>query len=272
MISELAAAAQTDPDIAPSSNIDLKHCIRRAETHRKDGKALGSGTTGVGTGDIGTDLELAFIEYARAATLVVEKIPSHRDYTSVLSAEQRANLMANGEDILHQLGRLKATLVERYERYARSPSASADSVPAFTLALNRAKPQRKVSIQVHAQAQRTVADEAARWRAQREEAAARDAVQATASTYSYSAPPPSLTPGSSSSTAPSRNLANSVPYGSSPTSYSSSSSRTGVGPGNVGMPFPVPASLAVSGVHPTVGSHAPQPCALASGGATPSRT
>ncbi|KAJ6577126.1 hypothetical protein B0H10DRAFT_2236097 [Mycena sp. CBHHK59/15] len=90
-ISELAAAAQTDPDIAPSSNLDLKHYICRAETHRKDGKALGSGTIGVGTGDIGTDLELAFIEYARAAT---EKIPSHRDYTSVLSAEQRANLTA----------------------------------------------------------------------------------------------------------------------------------------------------------------------------------
>ncbi|KAJ7504776.1 hypothetical protein B0H11DRAFT_1709424, partial [Mycena galericulata] len=95
-ISELAAAAQTDPDIAPSSNLDLKHYIRRAETHRKDGKALGSGTSGVGTGDIGTDLELAFIEYARAATLIVEKIPSHRDFTSVLSAEQRANLTAVG--------------------------------------------------------------------------------------------------------------------------------------------------------------------------------
>ncbi|KAJ7088998.1 hypothetical protein C8R44DRAFT_892619 [Mycena epipterygia] len=117
------------------------HYIRRAETHRKDGKVLGSGTIGVGTRDIGTDLELA-------ATLIVEKISSHRDYTS------------NGEDILHQLGHLKATLVERY---ARSPSASADFVPAFTLAL-KAKSQRKASIQVHAQAQRTVADEAARWR------------------------------------------------------------------------------------------------------------
>lgn len=83
-ISELAAAAQTDPDIAPSSDLDLKHYIRRAETHRKDRKALGSGTRGVGTGDIGTDLELAFIEYARATMLIVEKIPSHRDYTSVL--------------------------------------------------------------------------------------------------------------------------------------------------------------------------------------------
>ncbi|KAJ6622183.1 hypothetical protein B0H10DRAFT_2214545 [Mycena sp. CBHHK59/15] len=111
--------------------------------HCKDGKALGSGTNGVGTGDIGTDLELVFIKCARTATL---KIPSHQVFMSVLSAEQRPNLTAevlppltppsaNGEDILHQLGHLKATLVDRYKHYAHSPSASADSVPAFTLTL-----------------------------------------------------------------------------------------------------------------------------------------
>ncbi|KAJ7488534.1 hypothetical protein B0H11DRAFT_2230070 [Mycena galericulata] len=108
-----------NPDVTNLTNLDLKHYIRRAETHRKDGKA---GTS---------------------------------------------------------------TLVERYEP---SPSASADSVSAFT----STKSQRK--------AKRTVAGEAAWWRAQREEPAAPDAAQAAALTYSYIAPPPSLTPGSSSST------------------------------------------------------------------------
>ncbi|KAJ7450954.1 hypothetical protein B0H11DRAFT_1635869, partial [Mycena galericulata] len=44
------------------------------------------------SGDIGTDLERAFVEYARAATLIVEKIPGHLDYVGTLSEEQRANL------------------------------------------------------------------------------------------------------------------------------------------------------------------------------------
>ncbi|KAJ7433767.1 hypothetical protein B0H11DRAFT_2259103 [Mycena galericulata] len=45
---------------------------------------------------------------------------------------------------------------------------------------------------VHAQVQRIVTDEAARWRAEREEAAAPDAAQGAASIYTYSVPPPSL--------------------------------------------------------------------------------
>ncbi|KAJ7088887.1 hypothetical protein B0H15DRAFT_758000, partial [Mycena belliarum] len=81
-ISELAAVAQSDPDASPSSNLELKHYLRRAETHRRAGQALAS------------DLERAFIEYAQAATLIVEKIPSHRDFASGLTAEQRSNLTA----------------------------------------------------------------------------------------------------------------------------------------------------------------------------------
>ncbi|KAJ6558747.1 hypothetical protein DFH09DRAFT_922316, partial [Mycena vulgaris] len=38
--------------------------------------------------------ERAFIEYARAATLVVDKIPSHRDYGRELTVEQKSNLAA----------------------------------------------------------------------------------------------------------------------------------------------------------------------------------
>ncbi|KAJ7749377.1 hypothetical protein B0H16DRAFT_1319223, partial [Mycena metata] len=105
-ISELAAIAQSDPDT--TNNLELKHYLKRAETHRKAGQALvnrttkggaaggnagagGGGNTG-GAADVGLDLERAFIEYARAATLILEKIPSHRDYGTGLTTEQRNNL------------------------------------------------------------------------------------------------------------------------------------------------------------------------------------
>ncbi|KAJ6618913.1 hypothetical protein B0H10DRAFT_2217191 [Mycena sp. CBHHK59/15] len=39
----------------------------------------------------------------------------------------------NGKDLLLQLGRPKAMLVERYKCYARSPAASADAIPVFML-------------------------------------------------------------------------------------------------------------------------------------------
>ncbi|KAJ6513963.1 hypothetical protein DFH09DRAFT_259977 [Mycena vulgaris] len=100
-ISELAAVAQSDPDASPSSNLDLKHYLRRADVHRREGKALASGAGGGatasnprGSSDAGTDMERAFVEYAMAATLIVEKIPGHRDYGSGLTAEQKGNLTA----------------------------------------------------------------------------------------------------------------------------------------------------------------------------------
>ena len=60
----------------------LKHWLRTAEKARKNGNAH------VEAGDY----ELAFIEYARAATLVLEKLPTHREYQTLLTATQRANL------------------------------------------------------------------------------------------------------------------------------------------------------------------------------------
>ncbi|KAF8157611.1 hypothetical protein K438DRAFT_1861182, partial [Mycena galopus ATCC 62051] len=40
-------------------------------------------------------MERGFIEFARAATLIVETIPAHRDYATELNGEQKANLTAN---------------------------------------------------------------------------------------------------------------------------------------------------------------------------------
>ncbi|KAJ7187542.1 hypothetical protein GGX14DRAFT_383488 [Mycena pura] len=85
-ISELAAAAKADPDAASPAKQPLKYYLRRAETHKSGGKALAH--------DAGLDLERAFIEYARAATLIVETIPSHRDYATELTEPQRENLTA----------------------------------------------------------------------------------------------------------------------------------------------------------------------------------
>ncbi|KAI9459316.1 hypothetical protein F5148DRAFT_964366, partial [Russula earlei] len=38
------------------------------------------------------DLESAFVEYAKAATIVLEKIPAHPDYRVLLSTTQRHNM------------------------------------------------------------------------------------------------------------------------------------------------------------------------------------
>ncbi|KAJ7814468.1 hypothetical protein B0H13DRAFT_1508242, partial [Mycena leptocephala] len=81
MISELAAKTSSSNS---NANVDLKNLLRRAEGHRWTG----------GVTDIGLDLERAFIEYARAATLIVETVPGHREYGKGLNAEQRANLKA----------------------------------------------------------------------------------------------------------------------------------------------------------------------------------
>jgi len=61
---------------------NLKHYLRIAEKYRRDGKELAK------QGDI----ESAFVLLAKAATLVLEKLPTHRDYQVLLTAEQQNNL------------------------------------------------------------------------------------------------------------------------------------------------------------------------------------
>ncbi|KAJ7049187.1 hypothetical protein C8F01DRAFT_1002863 [Mycena amicta] len=98
-ISELAAAAKNDPDTAGSSNQPLKYYLRRAEMHKRSGKALATGAgqgpteaNPLGSHDMGLDLERSFIQLAKAATLIADTIPNHRDYRSELSEEKRSNL------------------------------------------------------------------------------------------------------------------------------------------------------------------------------------
>lgn len=78
-IAELAAKAQEnlwDP------NKPLKHWLRAAEKSRRTAEAY------VESGDY----ERGFIEFARAATIVLEKLPYHREYSTLLNPDQRQNL------------------------------------------------------------------------------------------------------------------------------------------------------------------------------------
>lgn len=78
-IAELAEAAKlgTDDDSLP-----LKQYLRNAENARKYGRRLYEED----------DLENAFIQLARAATIVLEKLPAHKDYRALLNSTQRHNM------------------------------------------------------------------------------------------------------------------------------------------------------------------------------------
>jgi len=78
-IAELAEYAKQSlgEDIRP-----FKAWLRIAENARRDAK---------GFQEQG-DLESAFVEYAKAATVVLEKIPAHNDYRVLLNTTQRHNM------------------------------------------------------------------------------------------------------------------------------------------------------------------------------------
>lgn len=76
-IAELAQAAEQASFWDPSKNI--KVYLRKAQNYRADGQAYAEEG----------DLERAFIVYAKAAKMVLERIPTHRDYKTALNAEQR---------------------------------------------------------------------------------------------------------------------------------------------------------------------------------------
>lgn len=96
---------------------ELKHFLRIAEKSRKDGKEFARRG----------DLENAFVSFARAATLVLEKLPTHRDYKKLLNESQRQNLMLNGQDILDNLGALKPQLLHNYEQWEKQHQDEPDN-------------------------------------------------------------------------------------------------------------------------------------------------
>lgn len=78
-ISELSERAL---DNLYDENKPLKHYLKVAERYRRDARDYSSKG----------DLENAFIYFARAATLVLDKLPTHREYYTLLNQTQRGNL------------------------------------------------------------------------------------------------------------------------------------------------------------------------------------
>jgi len=75
------------------------------------------------------DFESAFIEFARAAIIVNEIIPSDPDYR-VLTSTQRHNMDLYGQEILDSLAEIKVPLVQHYEQWRENTSsAQLQSVP-----------------------------------------------------------------------------------------------------------------------------------------------
>ncbi|KAI0061314.1 hypothetical protein BV25DRAFT_1826794 [Artomyces pyxidatus] len=79
----------------------IKHWLRFAEAARRAGHhAMESGFFGE-----------AFVEYAKAAIIVVEVLPQHRDFDVLLTARQQANLETHGRELLDDLAEVKAAIL-----------------------------------------------------------------------------------------------------------------------------------------------------------------
>lgn len=79
-IAELADKSRED---LWDPNKHLKHWLRTAELARKSGKQYAENG----------DYERSFVQLARAATIILEKMPTHKDYHTLLTTSQRNNLV-----------------------------------------------------------------------------------------------------------------------------------------------------------------------------------
>ncbi|ESK85600.1 endosome-associated ubiquitin isopeptidase [Moniliophthora roreri MCA 2997] len=108
-IAELAVKARNH---VLKENQPIKYYLKHAESNRREGMRLAEAG----------DLENAFIAFARTASLVLETLPMHSEYKTVLDEKQRTNLNLNGQEILDNLGKLKVRISDRYENWrARHP-------------------------------------------------------------------------------------------------------------------------------------------------------
>ncbi|KAH9929115.1 uncharacterized protein BXZ73DRAFT_78251 [Epithele typhae] len=172
-IAELANQAQ---EYDFDESLGLKHWLRSAEKARRSAERLVHEQ----------QYEAAFIEYAKAATIVLERLPKHREYGQLLSADQRQNLGMNGQDILDSLSQLKPILVDRYEKWQASERSSPPSStppsrdPNLSRAEERARDAREAARMEEAWKQEDLSRRQAedRERLAREEAAWRQSQEA----------------------------------------------------------------------------------------------
>ncbi|KAI5119469.1 hypothetical protein M0805_007203 [Coniferiporia weirii] len=142
-IQELAQRAELIWD--PSK--DFKFWLKFAERARHAGQDH----------DLRGDLENAFVEYAKAATLILDKIPTHRDYQTRLDATQRETLIIKGKGVLDRMGMIKPPLIDRHnaweEAQARGGAIQRVQPPQKTYedenGQRSAAPSRKPSINGH---------------------------------------------------------------------------------------------------------------------------
>jgi len=87
-IAELADRAR---DTAWDPNLTLKHWLKSAEKYRNAGYAHIDRK----------ELEQGFVELARAATIVMEKVPTHKDYHTLLNPTLRKNLGSVSTSLIH---------------------------------------------------------------------------------------------------------------------------------------------------------------------------
>ena len=80
-IQELAQRADISSIWDPTK--DLKFWLKMAENARHTGQQL----------DRAGELEEAFVEYTKAASLILERIPTHREYHTRLDSTQRETLI-----------------------------------------------------------------------------------------------------------------------------------------------------------------------------------
>ena len=78
----IAELAETAKQSLGDDSRPFKTWLRIAENARRDAKTFREQG----------NLELAFVEYAKAATIVLEKIPFHPEYRVLLSTTQRHNM------------------------------------------------------------------------------------------------------------------------------------------------------------------------------------
>ncbi|KAF9225041.1 hypothetical protein BS17DRAFT_779500 [Gyrodon lividus] len=105
----------------------LKQWLKAADGFRKAGRTYHETS----------ELEAAFVEFAKAATIILEKLPTHKEYYTLLTATQRHNLGLNGQHILESLGELKPILADRYERWAAQHPEEAAAVRAANESISR---------------------------------------------------------------------------------------------------------------------------------------
>ncbi|KAG6811657.1 hypothetical protein H0H92_006419 [Tricholoma furcatifolium] len=98
---------------------ELKSYLRMAEKLRKEGQqAL----------DL-KDYEASFVKFARAASLVMEYLPQHRDYTTLLNADQRNNLNLNGLDMMSRMAEIKPILIKKIADWDARPPEEVKTKP-----------------------------------------------------------------------------------------------------------------------------------------------